>query len=276
MMRRLCRVAGSAAIFLPLPVLADDSTARPWQMMMSGAASPVREQILEFHNGILIWVISAITLFVLGLLVTIVIRFRASANPKPSRTTHHTGLEIAWTVLPVTILALVAIPSFRLLYYMDRTPDAEMTIKVIGHQWYWSYEYPDHGGFSFDSYMLADNELKPGQQRLLEVDNRLVLPVDTNIRILVVSADVMHSWLVPQLGVQIYATPGRTNETWVRVTRDGAFFGQCNQICGVNHGFMPVAVEALPKDQFQHWVEQAKTRFAAKDAPRPALAAALP
>ncbi|MGQ0664722.1 MAG: cytochrome c oxidase subunit II [Pseudomonadota bacterium] len=245
----------------------------PWQLGFQAAASAQQTRIDWFHD-LLLWIITGIVIFVLGLLVYTMWRFRESAHPQPSRITHNTWLEIAWTAVPVIILVLIGIPSFRLIYYLDRTPDAEMTLKVGGHQWYWSYEYPDHGDFKFDSYMIPDADLKPGQKRLLEVDNRVVLPVDTNIRILVTGTDVIHSWLVPALGLQTYATPGRTNEIWVRVERPGVYYGQCNQICGINHGFMPVAVEAVSKEAFQRWVDEAKKKFAGPGAAPALLAAA--
>jgi cytochrome c oxidase subunit II len=233
----------------------------PWEMNMRTGPSPVREKMVEMHDLLLV-IITAITLFVLGLLVYVVVKFNHKSNPTPSTTTHNTTIEVIWTVVPVLILLVIAVPSFRLLYFLDKTQDAEMTVKVIGHQWYWEYQYPDHDDLRFDSYIVADNELKPGEPRLLTVDNRIVLPVGANVRILVTSQDVMHSWLIPSLGLQIYATPGRANETWVKVTEPGVYYGQCNQICGVNHGFMPIMVEALPKEQFTAWVAEAKKKFA--------------
>jgi cytochrome c oxidase subunit 2 len=195
-------------------------------------------------------------------LIYTIVRFRASANPTPTRTSHNTLLEIAWTAIPVLILVVIAIPSFKLLYLGDRTPNPEMTLKVVGHQWYWSYEYPDHGDLKFDSYMVPESDIKPGQRRLLEVDNKVVVPAGTNVRILVAGTDVIHSFFIPSLGVQIYAMPGRLNETWVNVDRPGVYYGQCNQICGVNHAYMPIAVEALSKQDFAKWVEDAKKKFA--------------
>jgi cytochrome c oxidase subunit 2 len=242
--------------------LAEAAVPQPWQLGMQPSASPVKERIGSLHDFLLV-LITVITIFVLALLVYVMVRFRASRNPVPTRTSHNTLLEVVWTVIPVLILVVIAIPSFKLLYYMDRTTEAEMTLKVVGHQWYWEYEYPDQGGLKFDSYMVAETDLKPGQQRLLEVDNRVVLPVDTNVRVLVAGTDVMHSWLVSSLGVQIYAVPGRTNETWVRVNKPGTYYGQCNQICGINHAYMPIAVEAVSKADFEKWVAQAKQKFAA-------------
>jgi cytochrome c oxidase subunit 2 len=208
------------------------------------------------------WIIVIITLFVLALLIWVVLKFNEKANPKPSRTSHNTILEIAWTVVPVLILVVIAIPSFRLIYYQDRAVDAEMTINVQGRQWYWHYAYPDHGNFTFDSYPVPDNEIAAGQIRSLSVDNPLVVPVGANVRILTTGQDVIHSFFVPSLGVQKYTIPGRTLETWIRADRPGVYYGQCNQICGVNHWFMPIEVRAVPREEFDTWTAQARTRFA--------------
>jgi cytochrome c oxidase subunit 2 len=233
----------------------------PWQLGMQEPGSVVKDSLHHFHN-MLLWIITIITIFVLGLILYTIFRFRASANPTPTRTSHNTLLEIAWTAIPVLILVVIAIPSFKLLYLGDRTPNPEMTLKVTGHQWYWSYEYPDSGDLKFDSYMVAENDIKPGMRRLLEVDNKVVVPVGTNVRILVAGTDVIHSFFIPSLGVQIYAMPGRLNEAWVNVDRPGVYYGQCNQICGVNHAYMPIAVEALSKPDFAKWVADAKKKFA--------------
>lgn len=233
---------------------------QPWQMGLQQAASPVKSQLDSFHDLLLI-IISAITLFVAALLVYVLVRFRASKNPVPSKLTHHTGLEVAWTVIPVVILAVIAVPSFRVLYYMDKAPNAEMTIKVTGFQWYWGYEYPDHGGIQFDSFMLPAEQVTDPNLRLLEVDQRVVVPVGTDIRVLVTAADVIHSWAVPAFGVKKDAVPGRLNETWFRADREGVYYGQCSEICGVNHAFMPIAVEVVSKEAFQAWVEQKQAQL---------------
>lgn len=245
----------------------------PWQLGLQPAASPVKERIDGLHDLLLV-IITAITVFVFVLLVYTIWRFRASRNPTPTRTAHNTMLEVAWTVLPVLILVVIAFPSFKLLYFQDRAEEAEMTVKVVGHQWYWSYEYPDHGDIKFDSYMLQPEDLKPEQKRLLEVDNRLVVPAGTNVRVLVAGSDVIHSWFIPSLGVQIYSMPGRLNETWMNVEKPGVYYGQCNQICGVNHAYMPIAVEALPKEEFARWLEEAKKKFATAPASSPVSVAA--
>jgi len=228
---------------------------QPGGIGLQAAASPVKAQLEDFHT-LLLWIITLITLFVLGLLVYVVVRFNRKANPVPSKTTHHTGLEIAWTVIPVLILVVIAFPSFRVLYFMDKAPNAEMTLKVTGHQWYWSYEYPDHQGIAFDSYMLPPDEVKDRNLRLLEVDNRVVVPVGADIRVLVTASDVLHSWAVPALGVKKDAVPGRLNETWFRADREGIYYGQCSEICGINHGFMPIAIEAVSREKFDAWVQQ--------------------
>jgi cytochrome c oxidase subunit II len=188
-------------------------------------------------------------------------RYNARRNPAPTRTAHNTVLEIAWTVIPVLILVVMAIPSFRLVYYEDRTHDADLTIKVTGHQWYWEYTYPDKNNIDFSSYIIPDDQLKPGQRRLLEVDNQLVVPVGKNVRILTTSGDVIHSWFIPALGVQRYAIPGRTIETWLRADQPGVYYGECNQICGTNHSRMPIVVHAVPEQEFNAWLTQAKTKF---------------
>jgi cytochrome c oxidase subunit 2 len=249
---------------------------RPWEIGMQPAFSPVKEQIIDLHNLVLV-IITIITLFVGALLGWVMYRYSAKRNPVPGRTTHHTFLEIAWTVVPVLILVVIAIPSFRLVYYEDRTHDPDLTIKVTGHQWYWEYSYPDNGNIDFSSYIVPDDQLKAGQPRLLTVDNQLVLPVGKNIRILETSADVIHSFFIPSLGVQRYAIPGRTIETWVRVDKPGVFYGECNQICGTNHSRMPIEVHAVSPQEFQAWLAEAKTKFAADAAPAvpgPAQAAA--
>ncbi len=230
---------------------------QPKQLGLQAAASPVMERLHDFHN-ILLWTIVSIAIFVTLLLLYVIVRFNKRANPVPSTTTHHTWLEVAWTGIPVLILLFIAVPSFRVLYYMDKAPNPELTIKVTGHQWYWSYEYPEHEGLAFDSRMIPENEIQPGQLRLLEVDNRIVVPVGVDVRVLVTGADVIHSFAVPALGVKKDAMPGRLNETWFNVTREGVYYGQCSEICGTGHGYMPIAVEAVSKERFQEWLGQQK------------------
>lgn len=240
----------------------------PWQMGYQEAASPVMAQVEDLHNFITI-IMVLIVLLVVALLAYVAIRFSAKANPVPSRTTHHTLLEVAWTVIPIVILVVISVPSFKLLYYMDRTYDADITIKAIGHQWYWSYEYPDHGNFAFDSFMKYPEDLAEGEPRLLAVDNDIVVPVGKNVRILITSTDVIHSFAVPSLGLKTDANPGRINETWVRVDKPGTYYGQCSELCGTNHGFMPLAVRAVPQEEFDAWVIEAREKFASADGPAP-------
>ena len=234
---------------------------QPWQMNLQPAAGSIAEMATDLHN-ILLVVITLISLFVLGLLIYVSVRFRASANPTPSTTTHHTVIEVLWTVIPVLILVGIAVPSFRLLYYLDRTADTEMVVKVTGNQWYWNYEYPDEG-IAFDSYMVDDEDLVEGQTRLLSVDNPMVVPANTRIKLLITGNDVMHSFFVPSLAVQVYAFIGRTNEVWIDVPAGAkTYYGQCNQICGVNHAYMPIEVRALPRDEYDAWVKEAREEFA--------------
>lgn len=234
---------------------------RDWQIGFQTAHSPVQHAIEGLHSMVL-WLMALVTIFVALLLGYCVWKFRASANPVPSRVSHHTALEVAWTVLPVLILVLIAIPSFRLVYFEDRTEAADLTVKVVGHQWYWEYQYPDNGDVTYNSNMIGEEDLQPGQLRNLDVDNRVVVPAGKNIRILVTSGDVIHSFFIPSLGVQRYAIPGRTIETWVKVDQPGVYYGECNQICGTNHSAMPIAVEALNDSDFATWVVAAKKKFA--------------
>jgi cytochrome c oxidase subunit II len=241
---------------------------RPWEMDMQPAFSPVKQQIIDLHDFVLV-IITLITLLVGVLLGWVMYRYNAKSNPVPGQATHNTVLEVAWTVIPVLILVVMAIPSFRLVYYEDRTYDPDLTIKVTGHQWYWEYTYPDKGNIDFSSYIVPDDQLKPGQLRLLTVDHPLVVPVNKNIRILETSGDVIHSWFIPSLGVQRYAIPGRTIETWMRVDKPGVYYGECNQICGTNHSRMPIMVQAVTEQDFEAWLVQAKKEFA-NAAPEPA------
>lgn len=239
-----------------------------WQLNFQPAVTPVAHLQHQLHDVLLI-IITAISLFVLALLVYVCVRFSAKRNPHPTKTSHNTVIEVLWTVLPVMILVGIAIPSFKLLYFMDKTDNPELTLKVTGHQWYWSYTYQDNGNFTFDSLIIPDDQIdkSKGQLRLLETDNRVVLPVDTNIRVLVTSDDVLHAWAVPAFGVKMDTVPGRLNETWMRIEKTGVYYGQCSELCGVNHGFMPIAVQAVSKADFARWVAEAQKKFAALDAP---------
>ncbi len=230
---------------------------RDWEMGMQPAFSPMKEHIIWLHDLVLI-IITLITLFVGALLAWVCFRYNEKRNPTPSVTSHNTVIEILWTVLPVVILVAMAIPSFQLIYYLDRTPNPDMTIKVTGHQWYWEYTYPDDGNVDIESRIIPDDELKPGDLRLLTVDNQLVIPAGKKIRILTNSADVIHSFFIPSLGAQRYAIPGRSIELWLEADKPGVYYGECNQICGQNHSRMPIAVHAVTDDEFKAWVTQAK------------------
>lgn len=271
-------LGGLAAMVAAAPAWAQGAVGAPvpWGMGLQESGGVIKDAISDF-NTLVFWIIVAITIFVFLLLGWCVFRFRAEVNPTPSTTSHNTMLEVAWTVVPVLILIVIAIPSFRLIYYQDRTPNADLTISVQGRQWYWNYTYPDHGNFNFDSYPLQEDQLRPEQRHLfrLAVDNELVIPVGANVRVITTGRDVIHSFFVPALGVQKYTIPGRALETWMRADREGVYYGQCNQICGTNHWFMPIAVRAVSPPEFERWVAEARTRFARADEPAaPALAAA--
>ncbi|MGC6473402.1 MAG: cytochrome c oxidase subunit II [Candidatus Puniceispirillaceae bacterium] len=245
---------------------------QPWQLGLQDPAGSIAEKATSLHNMLLV-IITVISLFVLGLLVYVCVRFRASANPKPSKTSHNTIIEILWTVVPVLILVVIAVPSFQLLYYMDKTKDTEMVIKVTGNQWYWNYEYPDEN-ISFDSYLVDEEDLGEDQIRLLSVDNPMVVPAGTRIKLLVTGNDVMHSFFVPSLAVQIYSIAGRINEAWIDVPEGTKkYYGQCNQICGVNHAYMPIVVQALNEADYAEWLLNAKEEFASVEMPSATLLA---
>jgi cytochrome c oxidase subunit 2 len=233
---------------------------KPWEMTLQEAATPVMEDIISFHNLLLV-LITLITLFVLALLVIVAVKFNAKANPVPSRTTHNTLIEVAWTLIPVLILVAIAVPSFRLLFQQLDIPKADLTIKATGKQWYWSYAYPDNGKFEFDSLMAADK-----QPRLLGVDNEMVVPVNKVIRVQTTGADVIHAFAVPSFGIKIDSIPGRLNETWFKATKVGMYYGQCSELCGKDHAFMPIAVRVVNDQEFASWVEAAKKKYATNPA----------
>jgi cytochrome c oxidase subunit 2 len=235
-----------------------------WQMGFQPAASPVMERMIDFHNLLLV-IIFSVAAFVMVLLLIIIVRFNAKANPVPSKTTHNTLLEVIWTIVPIMILVVIAIPSFKLLFFYDTVPDSAMTIKAVGHQWYWAYEYPDDGDFGFDALMVEDGDLADGEPRLLATDEKIVLPVDTDIRVLLTAEDVIHAWAVPALGVKMDAVPGRLSETWLRITKEGKYYGQCSELCGVNHGFMPIEIHAVSKAAYAAWVVEAREEYARVD-----------
>src|SRR3954449_3073632 len=227
-----------------------------WEWTLQQSASPVMDNIVWFHNFLFVLII-VITLFVLALLVVVVVKFNARANPVPSRTTHNTLIEVAWTLVPVLILVGISVPSFRLLFLELDVPKADVTIKATGKQWYWSYAYPDNGKFEFDSLMAQDK-----QPRLLGVDNELVVPVNKVVRVQVTGADVIHAFALPAFGVKIDAIPGRLNETWFKATKTGMFYGQCSELCGKDHAFMPIAIRVVSDQEFASWVETAKKKYA--------------
>ncbi len=238
--------------------------SRPWQVGLPEAASPIMERILWFHNDFLLIIITVITLFVTALLVYCMIRFNARSNPTPSKTSHNTLVEVAWTVIPILILVAVAIPSFKLLYFDRIIPKVDMTIKATGNQWYWTFEYQDDEtkGIEFDAVMLEDDELKPGQPRLLAVDNNIVVPVNKVVRVVVTASDVIHAFAMPAFGVKIDAIPGRLNEAWFKATKTGTFYGQCSELCGIRHAFMPLAIKVVSEEEYKQWVVKAKEEFA--------------
>ena len=233
----------------------------PWQLGFQQSATPVMDNITWFHDFLLI-IITAITAFVLVLLLIVMARFNARTNPVASRTTHNTLLEVAWTIVPIVILLVIAVPSFKLLFLQLNLPAADMTVKATGKQWYWSYSYPDHGKFEFDSLMLKADELKPDQPRLLSVDNDMVVPVNKTVHVIVTGADVIHAFAVPSFGIKIDAIPGRINETWFKATREGVYHGQCSELCGKDHAFMPITVRVVSEQAFAAWVEDAKKKYA--------------
>jgi cytochrome c oxidase subunit II len=233
----------------------------PWKFGLQEAATPVMENIAWFHT-FLFWLITVITLFVLALLVIVIVKYNAKANPVPSKTTHNTLIEVAWTIIPVLILVGIAVPSFRLLFFQLDLPKADLTIKATGKQWFWTYTYPDNGPFEFDSIMLQDNERKPGQPRLLAVNNEVVVPINKVVRVQTTAADVIHAFAVPAFGIKIDAIPGRLNETWFKATKEGIYYGQCSELCGKDHAFMPIQVRVVSEQAFTAWIEDAKKKFA--------------
>jgi len=254
----------SLGVFITLfsiPNFTFASEPKPWQMDLQEPAGIIATKATDLHNFLLI-IITLISVFVLGLLIYVCIKFREKPGVKPSKTSHNTIIEIIWTVVPVLILVVIAVPSFKLLYLTEADKPVDMVIKVSGAQWYWNYEYPDDG-ISFDSYIIAEEDLKPGQKRMLEVDNPIVVPEGTRIKFLITGNDVMHSFFVPSLALQVYSIPGRINELWTEVPLGKKkYYGQCNQICGVNHAYMPIVIQALPKDEYEIWLKDAKVKFA--------------
>jgi len=269
--RLIAFVVTSVTVLAASVALAATGQPEPWQLGFQSGATPVMEDIIWFHN-FLLYLITAVAVFVLALLVIIVVRFNARSNPVPSRTTHNTTIEVIWTVVPVIILVTIAVPSFRLLFYQLNIPPADVTVKATGKQWFWSYSYPDNK-FEFDSLMLQDKDRKPGQPRLLSVDNEMVVPVNKVVHVLTTGADVIHSFAIPSFGIKIDAIPGRINETWFRAEREGTYYGQCSELCGKDHAFMPIAIRVVNQKDYTAWVEQAKKKYSTDDGVRPTAVA---
>ena len=235
-----------------------------WQLGFQSAASKSMKDIVIFHDYMLLPIITAITVFVLFLVLYACVKFRASNNKVASQTSHNTMIEIAWTLVPCLILIVMAVPSFKVLYSQDKIPPAEVTVKAIGYQWYWGYEYPDEN-IIFDSYMIDEKDLKPGQPRLLAVDNEVVVPVNKVVKVLITANDVLHAWALPSFGVKRDAVPGRINETWFKADRTGTFYGQCSELCGIKHAFMPITVRVVTEEEYKDWLLEAKEKFAKEE-----------
>jgi cytochrome c oxidase subunit 2 len=234
---------------------------KEWQLGFQNPASGGMRGIVNFHNNLLLPIIIAISVFVLFLMIYTCIRFRASANPIPSKTTHNVTVEILWTLIPCLILIVMAVPSFKILYTQDTIPKADITIKAVGYQWYWGYEYPDEN-IIFDSYMTETKDLKVGQPRLLTVDNEVIVPVNKVVKVLITANDVLHAWALPSFGVKRDAVPGRINETWFKADKVGTYYGQCSELCGIKHAFMPITVKVVSDEEYQEWLSDAKIKFA--------------
>ena len=237
---------------------------KDWQLGFQKAASSGMEDIVWFHDYMLVPIITAITAFVLFLVIYACIRFRASRNPVASQTSHNTFIEVLWTLVPCLILIIMAVPSFKILYEQDEIPPADVTIKAVGYQWYWGYEYPDEN-IIFESYMIEEKDLEPGQPRLLTVDNEIVVPVNKVVKVLITANDVLHAWALPSFGVKRDAVPGRINETWFKADRTGTFYGQCSELCGIKHAFMPITVNVVTEEEYDKWLQEAKQKFAKEE-----------
>ena len=261
--------AMTSPFLLVQPAFAAAGHADPGEIGLQDPVTPIADEMAFFHNDILLPIIVGVSLFVAALLLICIFRFNEKANPTPSQLTHNTVLEVAWTVIPVLILVVIAIPSFRLLDHQLIIPPADMTVKVIGHQWYWTYEYPPDqgGGFSFDSYIKDPGDLKPGELRQLAVDNEAVVPVNKTILVQVTATDVIHGFVVQSFGVRIDAVPGRLNQTWFKAVREGVYYGQCSKLCGEDHAYMPIAFRVVSQDDYTAWLAQAKKKFSSLATP---------
>ena len=258
----LKKFAYTLFLLLPGSVLANQP--KEWQLGFQKSASETMSDIVWFHDYMLLPVITAITVFVLFLIAYACIRFRASKNKEASTTSHNTFIEVIWTLVPCLILIVLAVPSFKVLYSQDEIPKADVTIKAIGYQWYWGYEYPDEN-IIFDSYMIEEKDLKEGQPRLLSVDNEVYVPVNKVVKVMITANDVLHAWALPSFGVKRDAVPGRINETWFKADRTGTFYGQCSELCGIKHAFMPITVNVVTEEEYNQWLEKAKVEFAKEE-----------
>ena len=237
---------------------------KQWQLGFQDSASQSMTEIVSFHNNILLPIIIAISVFVLFLMIYACVRFRASRNPVPSKTTHNVAVEVLWTLIPCLILIVMAVPSFKILYKQDTIPKADVTVKAVGYQWYWGYEYPDEN-IIFDSYMVDEKDLKSDQPRLLSVDNEVVVPVNKVVKVLITANDVLHAWALPSFGVKRDAVPGRINETWFKAEKEGTYYGQCSELCGIKHAFMPITVKVVSEGDYQEWLLEARVKFAKEE-----------
>jgi cytochrome c oxidase subunit II len=251
-----------SSFFISVAALADQP--KEWQLGFQNPASGGMRDIVNFHNNLLLPIIIAITVFVLFLMLYACIRFRASANPNPSKRTHNVTVEILWTLIPCLILIVMAVPSFKILYKQDTIPKADLTIKAVGYQWYWGYEYPDEN-IIFDSYMIEEKDLKADQPRLLAVDNEVIVPVNKVVKVLITANDVLHAWALPSFGVKRDAVPGRINETWFKAEKEGTYYGQCSELCGIKHAFMPITVKVVSEEDYQEWLSEARVKFAKEE-----------
>jgi len=251
-----------SSFFITIEAFADQP--KDWQLGFQNPASDGMRDIVNFHNNLLLPIIIAISVFVLFLMLYACVRFRASANPNPSKRTHNVTVEILWTLIPCLILIVMAVPSFKILYKQDTIPKADLTIKAVGYQWYWGYEYPDEN-IIFDSYMIEDKDLKANQPRLLTVDHEVVVPVNKVVKVLITANDVLHAWALPAFGVKRDAVPGRINETWFKAEKEGTYYGQCSELCGIKHAFMPITVKVVSDEDYQEWLSEARVKFAKEE-----------
>ena len=256
------KIAYTLLFIWPTVVLANEP--KDWQLGFQKSASKSMDDIVWFHDYMLVPIITAITAFVLFLLLYVCVRYRAFKNQVPSTTSHNTLIEVIWTLVPCLILIVMAVPSFKVLYSQDEIPKADVTIKAIGYQWYWGYEYPDEN-IIFDSYMIDEKDLKENQPRLLAVDNAVYVPVNKVVKVMITANDVLHAWALPSFGVKRDAIPGRINETWFKADRTGTFYGQCSELCGIKHAFMPITVNVVSEDEYNKWLEEAKVKFAKEE-----------